>query len=60
MGEISTVEWSKELSNTVTLIGTLGRDPELKAIPSGKMVCNLSLAYLPPGTGAARDRPSQW
>jgi len=30
--------------NRVTLIGNLGKDPELKHIGSGKAVCNLSLA----------------
>lgn len=30
--------------NNVTLIGTLGRDPEVKQLPNGTMVANLSLA----------------
>lgn len=30
--------------NSVTLCGNLTRDPELKALPSGQNVCNLSLA----------------
>jgi single-strand DNA-binding protein len=30
--------------NRVQLIGRLGRDPELKNIPSGKKVCSFSLA----------------
>lgn len=30
--------------NRVTLIGTLGRDPELKFTPGGSPVCNFSVA----------------
>lgn len=30
--------------NKVTLIGHLGKDPELKALPSGVSVCNFSVA----------------
>ena len=30
--------------NRVQLIGRLGRDPELKTIPSGKKVCSFSMA----------------
>ena len=30
--------------NRVQLIGNLGRDPELKNIPSGKKVCVFSMA----------------
>ncbi len=30
--------------NRVTLIGNLGQDPELRTIPSGMMVCTVSLA----------------
>lgn len=30
--------------NSVTLVGRLTRDPELKALPSGQHVCNFSLA----------------
>ena len=30
--------------NTVNIMGNLTRDPELKYIPSGKSVCNLSIA----------------
>ena len=28
----------------VMLIGNVGRDPELKTLPSGKAICNFSLA----------------
>ena len=45
---ISTVDWSKELSNTITLIGNLGADPVLKALPSGSHVCELNLAVKVP------------
>ena len=30
--------------NRVQLIGNLGRDPEIKTIPSGKKVCSFSMA----------------
>lgn len=30
--------------NTTTIVGFLGRDPELRALPSGQSVCNLSIA----------------
>ena len=30
--------------NKVTLIGNLGNDPEMKALPSGNQVANLSIA----------------
>lgn len=30
--------------NKVLLVGRLGRDPELKATPSGSQVCNFSIA----------------
>ena len=30
--------------NKVTLLGTLGRDPEMRAMASGDAVCNLSVA----------------
>lgn len=30
--------------NSVTIVGRLTRDPELKALPSGQNVCNFSLA----------------
>lgn len=37
--------------NTITLVGRLGRDPELKTTGSGKSVCNFSLA-----TNAMKDQ----
>lgn len=30
--------------NKVTLLGNVGRDPEIRYLPSGKAVCNISLA----------------
>jgi single-strand DNA-binding protein len=40
--------------NKVTLIGNLGNDPEMKALPSGSQVANLSIAT----TDSWRDRNS--
>ena len=40
--------------NKVTLIGNLGNDPEMKALPSGNQVANLSIAT----TDSWRDRNS--
>src|SRR5215831_5177422 len=37
--------------NKVILVGNLGRDPELRAIPSGQNVCNFSLATTERFTG---------
>lgn len=34
----------KNLKNSVQLIGRLGNDPEVKSLPSGKMVATFSLA----------------
>jgi len=31
-------------SNNVNIMGNLTRDPEMKSLPSGKVVCNLSIA----------------
>ena len=30
--------------NSATIVGRLGRDPELKSLPSGKQICTFSLA----------------
>jgi single-strand DNA-binding protein len=43
--------------NKVILVGNLGRDPELRAIPSGQSVCNFSLATTERFTG--RDGQSR-
>ena len=40
----ATVEWDATLANSVTLIGNCGGDPELRVLPSGKMVCEVSIA----------------
>ena len=40
--------------NKVTLIGNLGSDPEMKALPSGSQVANVSIAT----TDSWRDRNS--
>jgi len=40
----ATVEWDATLANSVTLIGNCGSDPELRVLPSGKMVCEVSIA----------------
>jgi single-strand DNA-binding protein len=32
------------MHQTITLVGNLGRDPELRYLPSGEAVCNLSVA----------------
>jgi single stranded DNA-binding protein (ssb) len=40
--------------NKVTLIGNLGNDPDMKALPSGSQVANLSLAT----TDSWRDKNS--
>lgn len=43
----------------ITLIGHIGRDPELKTLPSGKQVCNFSVAItekkINKTTGASSD-----
>ena len=41
--------------NSVNIIGRLGRDPELKALPDGKAVCSFSLAL-----DEGKDRPPSW
>lgn len=40
---------------TVTVVGNLTRDPELRTLPSGSTVCNFSVAYTP----RTYDRTSQ-
>lgn len=41
--------------NVVTLIGTLGQDPELRYTGSGKAVCNLRVAI-----SEGKDRDATW
>jgi single-strand DNA-binding protein len=43
--------------NKVILVGNLGRDPEVRATPSGQSVCNFSLATTERFTG--RDGQSR-
>ena len=43
--------------NKIILVGNLGRDPEVRAIPSGQSVCNFSLATTERFTG--RDGQSR-
>lgn len=38
------IPFNKELCNRVTLMGTLGRDPEVKTIPSGRTLAEMSIA----------------
>ena len=43
-GPIAEVEFSAENANAVTLIGRLGREPEVKYLEDGKVTANVSLA----------------
>ena len=43
-GMIQEVEWQKENANAVTLIGNLGREPEMKYLEDGKVIANVSIA----------------
>jgi single-strand DNA-binding protein len=49
--------------NQVTLIGNLGRDPEIKYMPSGSAVCNFSVAttkkWKDSQSGAQKER-TEW
>jgi single-strand DNA-binding protein len=42
--------------NSVTIIGRLGADPELKQTPSGRAVCNMSVAT---DEYAGKDQPKR-
>lgn len=42
--------------NKVLIIGNLGKDPEVRYTPSGKPVCNLSVAT----SSRARDKAGEW
>ena len=47
--------------NKIFLVGNLGRDPELRTLPSGTSVCNFNLAVNDTpaeGRGAAREMPT--
>ena len=41
--------------NKIEIIGHLGKDPETKTTPSGKQVCNFSVAV-----SERKDDPTQW
>jgi len=43
-----------------TKLMRLGRDAEIRTIPSGESVCNLSLAYNYGKKGSDGNRPTQW
>jgi len=43
-GNLEEVEWSAENTNSVTLIGRLGREPEVKYLEDGKVVASVTLA----------------
>jgi len=38
--------------NKITIVGYLGRDPELRYTPQGTAVCNMSIATTEKGNGA--------
>lgn len=46
--------------STLTLIGRLGRDSELRYTADGKPLCNLAVAYNYGRKGQDGKRPSQW
>jgi single-strand DNA-binding protein len=47
--------------NKVMLLGNLGRDPELKNLPSGQQVCEFSIATSENvGTGDSRKEVTEW
>lgn len=52
----------KNLKNSVQLIGRLGKDPEVKNLPSGKMMATFTLATSDTFRGANGDKKedTQW
>ena len=54
----SSVPWSKEMANTVHLIGNVGRDPDVKYLDTGKVVANASLAVS--RNSLKKDDPPSW
>ncbi|XP_024359366.1 protein OSB1, mitochondrial [Physcomitrium patens] len=54
----SSVRWSKEMANTVQLIGNVGRDMEIKYLDTGKVVAKTSLAVQK--YGLKKDEPPSW
>lgn len=55
--EPPTVDWSREGANSVSLIGTVGKDPMPRVLPSGKKVCSIRIAVNQPGK---TERPADW
>ena len=41
--------------NKAIIVGNLGRDPELKYMPSGDAVCNFTIATADTGTVTSRN-----
>lgn len=54
----SSVAWSKEMANTVHLIGNVGRDMEIKYLDTGKVVAKNSLAVN--RNSLKKDDPPSW
>ena len=54
----STVPWSKEMANTVHLIGNVGRDMVIKYLDTGKVVAKSSLAVQ--RGSVKKDEPPSW
>jgi hypothetical protein len=54
----SSVAWSKEMANTVHLIGNVGRDMEIKYLDTGKVVAKSSLAVN--RNSLKKDDPPSW
>ncbi|KAG0562412.1 hypothetical protein KC19_9G143900 [Ceratodon purpureus] len=54
----SSVPWSKEMANTVHLIGNVGREVEVKYLDTGKVVANASLAVQ--RNSMKKDDPPSW
>lgn len=46
--------------NQVTLIGRLGKEPEMNYTPSGKAVTKFSIAVNQGKDAAGNDKPAQW
>lgn len=54
----SSVPWSKEVANTVHLIGNVGRDMDIKYLDTGKVVAKSSLAVS--RNSLKKDDPPSW
>lgn len=53
----SSVPFSKDIANTVHLIGNVGRDMDIKYLDTGKVVAKTSLAVL---RTLKKDDPPSW